>query len=135
MISAILLMNNRGDVIVYRVYRDDITQEATQDFRMEVIARKETGGRAPVVQIGQLSYLYIRHENLFFVCVTRSNINPALGFSFLYAMLDVFKTYFKGTVNEETIRNNFTVIYELLDETMDFGYVSVVHKLLFLALP
>jgi len=122
MISAVLLMNNRGDVIVHRVYRDDITSESTQDFRMEVVARKETGGRAPVVRIGKLSYLYIRHNNLFFVCVTRSNINPALGFSFLYAMLDVFKTYFKGTVDEETLRNNFTVIYELLDETMDFGY-------------
>lgn len=120
-ISAISIMNNRGDVIVNRVYRDDITAETTQDFRMEVIARKETG-KAPVVLIGKHSYLYIRHNNLFFVCVTRSNINPALGFSFLYAMLDVFKTYFRGEVNEQTIRNNFTVIYELLDETMDFGY-------------
>ena len=115
-------MNNRGEVIVNRVYRDDVTSETTQDFRMEVIARKETGGRAPVIQIGKHSYLYIRHNNLFFVCVTRSNINPALGFSFLYAMLNVFKTYFKGEVDEENIRNNFTVIYELLDETMDFGY-------------
>ena len=122
MISAIYLMNNRGDVIINRVYRDDVDATSTQDFRMEVIARKETGERPPVILIGKHSYLYIRHNNLFFVCVTRSNINPALGFSFLYAMLDVFKTYFKGEVDEETIRNNFTVIYELLDETMDFGY-------------
>ena len=122
MISAVLIMNQRGEVIVARLYRDDVSREATQEFRMEVIARKETGGRPPVVHIGKLSYLYVRHDNLFIVCVTRSNINPALGFSFLYAMLDVFKAYFKGKVNEEHIRDHFTTVYELLDETMDFGY-------------
>eukprot|EP00946_MAST-07B_sp_MAST-7B-sp1_P005422 g5422.t1 len=122
MISAVLIMNQRGEVIVARLYRDDVSREATQEFRMEVIARKETGGRPPVVHIGKLSYLYVRHGNLFIVCVTQSNINPALGFSFLYAMLDVFKAYFKGKVSEEHIRDNFTTVYELLDETMDFGY-------------
>lgn len=117
-----MLMNLRGEVIVYRVYRDDVSREATQEFRMEVIARKETGTRAPVVHINGLSYLYIRRADVFFVAVTKSNINPAMGFSFLYSMLDVFKAYFGGKVNEEAVRNNFTVVYELLDETMDFGY-------------
>ena len=33
----------------------------------------------------------------------------------------VFKDYF-GEIEEESIRDNFVVVYELLDETMDFGY-------------
>ena len=33
----------------------------------------------------------------------------------------VFKTYF-GELEEESIRDNFIIIYELLDEVMDFGY-------------
>lgn len=35
--------------------------------------------------------------------------------------LQVFKDYF-GELEEESIRDNFVVVYELLDETMDFGY-------------
>jgi AP-1 complex subunit mu len=35
--------------------------------------------------------------------------------------VDVFKDYFKE-VEEESIRDNFTIVYELLDEMMDFGY-------------
>ena len=58
---------------------------------------------------------------MFFVCVTRSNVNPAMGFSFLFAMVSLFKAYFGGDVNESRIRNNFTIVYELLDETMDHG--------------
>ena len=33
----------------------------------------------------------------------------------------VFKDYF-GELEEESIRDNFVVVYELMDETMDFGY-------------
>ena len=33
----------------------------------------------------------------------------------------VFKDYFGG-LDEESIRDNFVVIYELMDETLDFGY-------------
>jgi len=37
----------------------------------------------------------------------------------------VFKAYFGGKFNEESIRNNFVLIYELLDETMDHGYPQI----------
>lgn len=33
----------------------------------------------------------------------------------------MFKDYF-GELDEESIRDNFVIIYELLDETNDFGY-------------
>lgn len=33
----------------------------------------------------------------------------------------VFSEYFKE-LEEESIRDNFVIIYELLDELMDFGY-------------
>jgi AP-1 complex subunit mu len=35
--------------------------------------------------------------------------------------VEVFTEYFKE-LEEESIRDNFVVIYELLDEMMDFGY-------------
>lgn len=41
--------------------------------------------------------------------------------SFLYKCVEVFSEYFKD-VEEESIRDNFVVIYELLDEMMDFGF-------------
>lgn len=37
------------------------------------------------------------------------------------ATLQVFSEYFKE-LEEESIRDNFVIIYELLDELMDFGY-------------
>lgn len=48
-------------------------------------------------------------------------MNIALVLTFLYKCIEVFGEYFKD-VEEESIRDNFVVIYELLDEMMDFGY-------------
>jgi AP-2 complex subunit mu-1 len=68
------------------------------------------------------SFLWVRHKDMFFVAVTRSNGNAALIFSFLYAMLDIFKGYFEEDFDEDAIRDNFTLVYELLDEILDYGY-------------
>lgn len=66
------------------------------------------------------TYVYINHSNLYLCAVTRKNSNVALILTFLYRLANVFKDYF-GTLEDESIRDNFVIIYELLDETMDHG--------------
>ena len=39
----------------------------------------------------------------------------------IFIFLQIFVEYFKE-LEEESIRDNFVIIYELLDEVMDFGY-------------
>ena len=46
----------------------------------------------------------------------------ALVFQFLLQLDGIFKEYFGKKYNEESIRDNFTLVYELLDETIDHGY-------------
>lgn len=55
------------------------------------------------------------------VAVTKINTNATLVISFLYKIVRVFTEYF-NELEEESIRDNFVIIYELLDEFMDFGY-------------
>ena len=40
--------------------------------------------------------------------------------SFMHKLCQVFAEYFKE-VEEESIRDNFVIVYELLDEVMDYG--------------
>jgi AP-2 complex subunit mu-1 len=42
-------------------------------------------------------------------------------FEFLYKVVALGKSYF-GTFNEQAVKDNFTLIYELFDEICDFGY-------------
>ncbi len=122
MISAVMLMNLKGEVVIYRVYRGDVDRKDADTFRAQIIAKKETGTTPPIISVNNISYLYTRCGNLFFVVVTRSNTNTALAFQYLFQIITVFKAYFGKEFNEASIKNHFTLIYELLDECMDFGY-------------
>ncbi len=53
--------------------------------------------------------------------VSKRNVNLALIFSFIYKLEQILIDYFK-VLEEETIRDNFVLIYELLDEIIDHGY-------------
>jgi AP-2 complex subunit mu-1 len=46
--------------------------------------------------------------------VTKQNVNAAMVFEFLLKIIDVMQSYF-GKISEENIKNNFVLIYELLD--------------------
>ena len=91
-------------------------------FSSKVIAAKETGSQAPVKRIENCSFLYARHVNMYFVALTRSNVNPALVFEYLFQKIRILKAYLGEDFDENSMRNNMTLIYELMDETMDFGY-------------
>lgn len=46
--------------------------------------------------------------------MTKQNVNAALVFEFLLKIIDLMQSYF-GKISEENIKNNFVLIYELLD--------------------
>jgi len=73
---------------------------------------------------GDVSYIYLQHNNIYIVALTRRNSNVTSVFVFLERLTEILREYF-GTLEEESIRDNFVLIYELLDEVMDFGYPQV----------
>ncbi|XP_061962896.1 AP-2 complex subunit mu-like isoform X3 [Populus nigra] len=130
--SAIYFLNLRGDVLINRLYRDDVGGNMVDAFRLHIMQTKELG-TCPVWQIGGCSFFYMRISNVYVVIVVSSNANVACAFKFVVELLTLlfsgcmqavalFKSYFGGAFDEDAIRNNFVLIYELLDEIMDFGY-------------
>lgn len=58
---------------------------------------------------------------MYLLALTKRNSNATQILLFLHKVVEVLTEYFKELA-EESIRDNFVVIYELLDEMMDFGY-------------
>jgi len=75
-------------------------------------------------QIEGITYIYIRRNSLLIVCTTRFNVSPATTVELLNRMAKVFKDYC-GILTEESIRKNFILIYELIEEMIDFGYPQI----------
>ena len=68
--------------------------------------------------------LPLQYSNLYLLAMCRTNVNATAMLLFLHRLLDVFKHYF-SEMEEESLRDNFVIAYELLDEVMDFGYPQV----------
>lgn len=81
-------------------------------FRIQVISNTDV--RSPIITLGSTSFFHVRHDNLYIVAVTKCNANAALVFEFCYRLVNIGKAYF-GKFDEEAVKNNFVLIYELLD--------------------
>ncbi|KAI0053981.1 clathrin adaptor mu subunit [Auriscalpium vulgare] len=119
MISAFFIFNQKGEVLISRLYRPDVRRSISDVFRIQVISSSDV--RSPIVTLGSTSFFHVRINNLYLVAVTKNNANAALVFEFCYRVISIGKSYF-GKMDEESVKNNFVLIYELLDEINDFGY-------------
>uniref|UniRef100_A0A6V4WFN1 MHD domain-containing protein n=1 Tax=Prymnesium polylepis TaxID=72548 RepID=A0A6V4WFN1_9EUKA len=120
MIAGVLFVNQKGEIVISRMYRDGFTRTLADIFRTQIIASKEAG-RSPIKTINGTHFLYIKHGNMYVVAVSNGNAQVAIAFQFLHEVVKVLKNYF-GAFDEDSIKNNFVLIYELLDEVLDYGY-------------
>ena len=68
------------------------------------------------------TFMYIKQSNLYLVAATRGNPNAALVLEYLYQKVRILKSYLGEEFDDEAVQGSFTLVYELLDETMDYGY-------------
>lgn len=85
-----------------------------------VCPQQERGGPHPNLpplpqNIDGINFLFIKKNNIYFVVTTKFNVSPSFIIEVLERVAKVFKDYC-GILSEESIRKNFVLLYELLDE-------------------
>lgn len=120
----------------------ELTRRSIADvFRIQVVSNSDV--RSPIITLGSTSFFHVRLNNLYIVAVTKSvhtfyavaipsrvmtslrrtNANAAMVFEFCYRFISIAKSYF-GKVDEESVKNNFVLIYELIDGTCLFLFCT-----------
>lgn len=123
MASSIAIINYKGEVLIYRNYKYDVSREETMEFCRKIVATKEANEK-PVIYLNGVSFIHTREGEVSVVATTKSNSNVGMLFNFLYALIKIFKAYFTE-FSEKKLKDNFVLIYELLDEIMDYGYPQI----------
>jgi len=124
MASSILFINGKGEILIYRRYREDVARAEVQQFCAKVVATKEMKEQ-PITLLDDTTFVHTTQGDITLVATTKSNPNAALLMQFLFQLVTLCKAYFAGTFDENCIRDNFVLIYELLDEIMDYGYPQI----------
>jgi len=105
-------------------YSPTCSKSLATTFRMHILNSKDrdAASLAPIRQFGEHSFLYYRAANVYLLAVTRSNSSAMMIFQFLGRLVELIRSYCKGNFNEDVVKGNFVLIYELLDDVLDHGY-------------
>lgn len=123
MASQIHFLDIKGKPLLSRDYKGDIFSTTIEKFPLLLLELENTvddGEYKPFINHEGINYIFINHNNLYICALTRKNENIMTIIIFLSKLVEVMTQYFKS-LEEESIKDNFVIIYELLDEMMDFG--------------
>lgn len=123
----------RCELLLYRNYHNDVPDAhvMVERFRRYYSLLGEHQ-RTPFLCLDGINYIHVWGSNdLVMVAVTRTNLNAMLTVSLLHQMHQILTHYCDqqkvetAVLDRDFVLDNQTLVYELLDECVDFGMVQV----------
>ena len=128
MIGALLFLNTRGDIVLSRAFRDAMSVRALADtFKYNLVTTKRTE-RCPINIIDRVAYLHLHLESggLFLVACCNTNANAMAVYQYMIRLVQILTNFFSGeAVTEESLKEHFVLVQEVIDETIDYGYPQI----------
>eukprot|EP01102_Stenamoeba_stenopodia_P008024 TRINITY_DN2275_c0_g1_i1.p1 TRINITY_DN2275_c0_g1~~TRINITY_DN2275_c0_g1_i1.p1 ORF type:complete len:418 (+),score=72.55 TRINITY_DN2275_c0_g1_i1:178-1431(+) len=121
MIQSLFILNSRGDVIIEKHWRGVAPRTICDQFWEEVSKASTPEETLPVIPTSKGYLVHIQTNGLFLLSLVQAEVAPLLVIDFLYRIVSIFKDYFRE-VSEDSLKENFVVLYQLLDEMMDNGH-------------
>ncbi|XP_072514538.1 AP-4 complex subunit mu-1 [Salminus brasiliensis] len=122
MISQVFILSSEGDHLIYKDFRGEADKDAISVFYEMVTAL--SGDQPPVVMSHKdLNFIHVRQGGLYWVASTKTDASPFTIIEFLNRLAALTRDYC-GSLCEKSVRMNFALIYELLDEMVDYGYIQ-----------
>lgn len=117
------VLDQKGKVIIWRNYRGEVSPSVVEKFVMTIVEGDESNVK-PVFSDDGVCYCWIKVSNLYFLALTQRNSNALMILAYLYKLADTLREYFR-VLDEESLKDNFVLTYELFDEMMDNGVPQV----------
>lgn len=121
MIHSFFIVNSAGDIFLEKHWKSVIHRSICEYFFEAHKKYKKLDEIPPVLQTPHHYLIVVARSNLFFIGVITKECPPLFTIELIHKIVDVLEDYF-GDSKEATIKENFVVVYELLDEMLDNGY-------------
>ncbi|RIA88129.1 adaptor-related protein complex 3 mu 1 subunit-like protein [Glomus cerebriforme] len=121
MIDSLFVLNTTRKIIIEKHWRGLINRQVVDYFNDQVSRQSSPEDLPPVISTPKYQLVHIYRSSLTFLSPVSSEVDILLVIEFLHRIVDILAEYF-GEVSETSIRDNFDVVYQLLEEMMDYGY-------------
>ena len=144
MLSQFFILSPRGDAVVSKDFRRDLSRRTHETFYRLVrfwrdeddteadaseggastsTTRTRTRGAPAAFHRDGVNYMHIKASGLYFVSTTTSNASPSAVLELMHRLAEIGEGLLRA-LTEEAVRRNTTLVYELIDEAMDYGYAQ-----------
>ncbi|KAL5786696.1 hypothetical protein ACOSQ2_009088 [Xanthoceras sorbifolium] len=122
MLQCIFLLSDSGEVMLEKQLTGHRVDRSICDWFWDHILSQDDSFKSMPVIASPTHYLFqIVREGITFLACTQVEMPPLMGIEFLCRVADVLTEYLGG-LNEDLIKDNFVIVYELLDEMIDNGF-------------
>ncbi|XP_042058597.1 AP-3 complex subunit mu-like isoform X2 [Salvia splendens] len=122
MLQCIFLLSDSGEVLLEKQLTGHRVDRAICDwFWDQILTQGESLKLVPVIASPTHYLFQVVREGITFLACTQVEMPPLMAIEFLCRVADVLSNYLDG-LNEDVIKDNFVIVYELLDEMIDNGF-------------
>ncbi|OVA15370.1 Clathrin adaptor [Macleaya cordata] len=122
MLQCIFLLSDSGEIILEKqLTAHQVDRSICAWFWENVISQGESFKLLPVIASPTHYLFQISRDGITFLACTQAEMPPLMAIEFLCRVADVLSDYLGG-LNEDLIKDNFVIVYELLDEMIDNGF-------------
>jgi len=145
MIQSLFLLSPTGEVLIERHFRGVTSRTVCDYFWGKASANlNHHGGLSttstaiaanplplydtvpPIMEVpdsdGTLYLFSILRDGLSYLAACPTEVSPLLVLEFLHRVADIFVDYFGSPADESAIKDNFSTVYQLLEEMVDYGW-------------
>ncbi|KAG2383683.1 hypothetical protein C9374_004354 [Naegleria lovaniensis] len=122
--KSFFILDKLGEIIIERHFLGNVSRSVAEQFYTEIMKEQHKGGVSNVSPIISTSKYYVVHvfrNSLYFLGVVDKEYQPLMIIEMLHRIVDTLEIYIEK-VNEQNLKNNFVVVYQLLDEMVDGGF-------------
>ncbi|MED6137785.1 AP-3 complex subunit mu [Stylosanthes scabra] len=122
MLQCIFLLSDSGEVMLEKQLTGHrVDRSICGWFWDQSISQGDSFKQLPVIASPTHYLFQVFREGITFLACTQVEMPPLMAIEFLCRVADVLNDYLGG-LNEDLIKDNFVIVYELLDEMIDNGF-------------
>lgn len=120
MIKSLFITGATGEVLIERHWRGQTPRSVVDFFWDEVNKYDSRSEVPPILHTGKYYLVSVFRDDIFVIAALAKDVAPLLVIEFLHRVVDIFVEYF-GSADEGSIKDNFAMVYQLLEEMLDNG--------------
>ncbi|KAL2924746.1 AP-3 complex subunit mu [Bienertia sinuspersici] len=122
MLQCIFILSDAGEVMLEKQLTGHRVDRSICDWFWDQVSVQGDSSKVPPVIASPTHYLFhIVRDGIIFLACSQVEMPPLMAIEFLCRAADVLSDYLGG-MNEDIIKDNFVIVYELLDEMIDNGF-------------